>query len=219
MREVLMVGVPADDNDDDDTNDDEAEPQELSLTRDRVARMLAMLDAKRANGGLDPAETKAHEVATLRLYGAGASPKKFARLDAQQVDGVLRGQYRFAGAGANWTHDQSRRADLELHPRRPRRGRRRGGTAGRCDRRRLQLRRAGRGGPVDVPPARKLALIVRPALVAGPGKSICLVGLVGDRGAGHALACRVERRRKGPRHLPRQRSRPVAAGHLYHRRR
>ena len=44
-------------------------------------------------------ETKALEVATLRLYGAGTSPKKFARLDAQQVDGVLRGQYRFAGAG------------------------------------------------------------------------------------------------------------------------
>ncbi len=44
-------------------------------------------------------ETKAREVATLRLYGAGASPKKFARIDAQQVDGVLRGQYRFAGAG------------------------------------------------------------------------------------------------------------------------
>ena len=48
---------------------------------------------------LTPAETKALEVATLRLYGAGASPKKFARIDAQQVDGVLRGQYRFAGAG------------------------------------------------------------------------------------------------------------------------
>ena len=99
MREVLTVGVPADDDDDDDADDDEAEPQEFSLTRDRVARVLAMLDAKHANGGLDPAETKAREVATLRLYGAGASPKKFARLDAQQVDGVLRGQYRFAGAG------------------------------------------------------------------------------------------------------------------------
>ena len=48
---------------------------------------------------LSSAETKAREVATLRLYGAGASPKKFARLDAQQVDGVLRDQYRFAGAG------------------------------------------------------------------------------------------------------------------------
>ena len=96
MREVLTVGVPADDDDDD---DDEERSREFSLTRDRVARVLAMLDAKRANGGLDPAETKAHEVATLRLYGAGASPKKFARLEAQQVDGVLRGQYRFAGAG------------------------------------------------------------------------------------------------------------------------
>ena len=93
MREVLTVGVPDDGEVDD---DDEAE---FSLTRDRVARVLAMLDAKHANGGLNPAETKALEVATLRLYGAGTSPKKFARLEAQQVDGVLRGQYRFAGAG------------------------------------------------------------------------------------------------------------------------
>jgi len=58
-----------------------------------------MLDIKRANGGLGFDEAKAHEAAELRLYGAGASPKKFARLEAQQVDGVLRGQYRFAGAG------------------------------------------------------------------------------------------------------------------------
>ena len=98
MREVLAVGGPVDD-DGDEADDDEAEPQEFSLTRDRVARVLAMLDTKHANGGLDSAETRAREVATLRLYGAGASPKKFARLEAQQVDGVLRGQYRFAGAG------------------------------------------------------------------------------------------------------------------------
>jgi DNA polymerase bacteriophage-type len=98
MREILTVGIAADD-DGDNPDDDEAEPQELSLTRDRVARVLAMLEAKHANGGLNPDEAKAHEVATLRLYGAGASPKKFARLEAQQVDGVLRGQYRFAGAG------------------------------------------------------------------------------------------------------------------------
>ena len=95
MREVLAIGVPADDDGDD--ADDEAEPQELSLTRDRVARVLAMLDTKHANGGLDPDEMKAREAATLRLYGAGASPKKFARLAAQQVDGVLRDQYRFSG--------------------------------------------------------------------------------------------------------------------------
>ena len=86
---MLTVGVPADDDGDDDGEDDEAEPHELSLTRDRVARVLAMLEAKHANGGLDPDETKAREAATLRLYGAGASPKKFARLAAQQVDGVF----------------------------------------------------------------------------------------------------------------------------------
>jgi hypothetical protein len=58
---------------------DRAEP-EFSLTRARVERLLAMLDVKRANGGLNADEAKAHEVATLRLFGAGASPKKFARL-------------------------------------------------------------------------------------------------------------------------------------------
>ena len=101
MREVLTLGVPADDDDgdDDDDDDDQAEPHELSLTRDRVARVLAMLEAKHANGGLSSDETKAREVATLRLYGAGASPKKFARIVAQQVDGIIRDQYRFAGAG------------------------------------------------------------------------------------------------------------------------
>ena len=97
MRDVLTIGAPA--NDDNDEAEAEAEDPELSLKRDRVARVLAMLEAKRANGGLDLGETKAFEVATLRLFGAGASPKKFARLDAQQVDGVLRDQYRFAGAG------------------------------------------------------------------------------------------------------------------------
>jgi hypothetical protein len=70
MRESLVIGCPADDDED----DDEAEDPEFSLTRDRVARVLAMLDAKRANGGIAGEELKAFEVATLRLYGAGTSP-------------------------------------------------------------------------------------------------------------------------------------------------
>ena len=56
---------------------DRAEP-EFSLTRARVEHLLALLDVKRANGGLNADEAKAYEVATLRLYGAGASPKKFS---------------------------------------------------------------------------------------------------------------------------------------------
>jgi hypothetical protein len=100
MREILMVGVPADDDDDvcDDNGDDEQDAgPEFSLRRERVKRLIALLDVKRANGGLSANETKAHEIATRRLYGAGASPRKFARLAAQQVDGVLRDQYRFSG--------------------------------------------------------------------------------------------------------------------------
>jgi DNA polymerase len=169
MREIL-TGIPPDgDDDNDDANDDEAEPQ-FSLTRDRVARVLAMLDAKHANGGLDLAETKAREVATLRLFGAGASPKKFARLAAQQVDGVLRGQYRFAGAGQTGRMT-SRGAQIQNLAR---------DVLGEDGAAEAPLVDAIANGcshaelaaaePVDVPVARKLALLVRPALIAGPRK-------------------------------------------------
>jgi DNA polymerase len=151
------------------TMNDRAEP-ELSLTRARVERLLAMLDVKRANGGLNADEAKAHEVATLRLFGAGASPKKFARLEAQQVDGVLRGQYRFAGAGQtgrmtsrgaqiqNLARDvlgEEGAAEAPLVD----------AIAEGCDYAALAA-----ASPVEVPVARKLALLVRPALIAAPGK-------------------------------------------------
>jgi DNA polymerase len=164
MREILLVGVPADD---DDIEDDDTE---LSLTRDRVARVLAMLDAKQANGGLGVDEAKAHEAATLRLYGAGNSPKKFARLEAQQVDGVLRGQYRFAGAGQTGRMT-SRGAQIQNLTRDVL------GEDGAAEGPLVAAIRSGcdyaalaAASPADVPAARKLALIVRPALVAGPGK-------------------------------------------------
>jgi DNA polymerase len=169
MRAVLTIGVAAADDDDD---VDATEPQDFSLTRDRVARVLAMLDAKHVNGGLDAAESKAREVATLRLFGAGTSPKKFARLAAQQVDGVLRDQYRFAGAGQtgrltsrgaqiqNLTHDVL-------------------GADGAAEAALIAAISAGcsyaalaAAEPADVPVARKLALLVRPAIIAAPEKML-----------------------------------------------
>ena len=162
MREILMVGVPVDDEDDVDADAE----QELSVARDRIARVLAMLDAKHANGGLSPIETKAREVAAIRLYGAGSSPKKFARLEAQQVDGVLRDQYRFAGAGQtgrlsskgaqiqNLTRDvlgENGAAESPLVS----------AIAKGCDYATLVA-----ADPVDLPAARKLALVVRPAIIA-----------------------------------------------------
>jgi DNA polymerase len=168
MREVLMVGAPGDE---DDEIDAEAE-QEFSVTRDRVARVLAMLDAKHANGGLSLIETKAREVAAIRLYGAGSAPKKFARLDAQQVDGVLRGQYRFAGAGQTGRM-ASRGAQIQNLTRDVL------GEDGTAESPLVEAIKAGcdyatlvAASPADVPAARKLALIVRPALVAGPVKRL-----------------------------------------------
>jgi len=166
VREVLVVGVPVADEDDADTEAD----QEFSLTRDRVARVLAMLDAKRANGGLSVDEVKALEVAAIRLYGAGASPKKFARLEAQQVEGVLRGQYRFAGAGQTGRMT-SRGAQIQNLTRDVL------GDDGAAESPLVEAIRKGcdyaalaAANPADMPAARKLALIVRPALIAQPGK-------------------------------------------------
>jgi DNA polymerase len=172
MREVLTVGGPTDDDDDDDDDDNNEQEAGLafSLKRARVERLLAMLDVKRANGGLSADEVKAYEVATLRLFGAGASPKKFARLAAQQVDGVLRSQYRFAGAGQtgrmtsrgaqiqNLTRDvlgEDGAAEAALVD----------AIAEGCSYAELAA-----AEPVDIPVARKLALLVRPALIAAPGK-------------------------------------------------
>jgi hypothetical protein len=151
------------------TTNDRAEP-EFSLARARVERLLALLDVKHGNGGLTADETKAREVAELRLFGAGASPKKFARLEAQQVDGVLRDQYRFSG-GFQTGRMSSRGAQIQNLTR---------DTLGEEGVAEAPLVDAIADGcsyaalaaasPVEVPVARKLALLVRPALIAAPGK-------------------------------------------------
>jgi hypothetical protein len=99
------------------TNDETQTELKLSLKRERVERLLAMLDVKRANGGLSNSEVIAYEVATLRLYGAGASPKKFARLEAQQVCGGLRGRARRLPAANNIIVPRLRHQSYQMHRR------------------------------------------------------------------------------------------------------
>jgi hypothetical protein len=180
MREALVVDDPTDDDDIDADNGEhenedkdetgEARLQKLSVERERIERVLAMLAIKKANGGLSAGEIRAHAVATIRLYGAGASPLKFASLKAQQVDGVLRGQYRFAGAyqtgrmtsrGAqiqNLARDvlgEDGVAEAPLVD----------AIADGCSYAELMA-----AAPVDVPVARKLALLARPAIIPSPKK-------------------------------------------------
>jgi DNA polymerase len=175
MREVLTVGVPADEEDEVCNGSDEDEQDggpEFSLRRERVERLIAMLDVKKANGGLSVRETKAHEIATRRLYGAGASPRKFARLSAQQVDSVLRDQYRFSG-GFQTGRMSSKGAQIQNLVR---------DVLGEDGVAEAPLVDAIADGcsyaqlaaakPIDVPVARKLALLVRPAIIAAPKKTL-----------------------------------------------
>src|SRR5262249_43466571 len=152
------------------TTNDQAEP-EFSLTRERVERLLALLDVKALNGGLSIGEWRAREAATLRLFGAGAAPKRFARLEAQQVDGVLRDQYRFSG-GFQTGRMSSKAAQIQNLTRDVL------GEDGAAEAPLVDAIAEGcsysalrAAAPADVPVARKLALLVRPALIAAPPKT------------------------------------------------
>ena len=107
---------------------------------------------------------------------------------------MLRGQYRFAGAGQtgrmtsrgaqihNLTRDvlgEDGAAEAPLVD----------AIADGCSYAALAA-----AEPVDVPVARKLALDRASRPRCWSGESVCLVGLVGDRGADHALARRFGRR-------------------------
>jgi DNA polymerase bacteriophage-type len=169
MRAALTVDTPDDEEDPGDDADDPG-PPELSVTRDRVAKILALLETKRANGGLTPAETAAREAAELRIFGAGASPKKFARLACQHHGGLLCDQYRFCGAGQTGRLS-SKGAQIQNLSRDVL------GPDGADEAALVDLIADGAtyaevaaAAPTDVPVSRKLALLVRPALIADPGK-------------------------------------------------
>ena len=97
------------------TMNDRAEP-EFSLTRDRVARVLAMLEAKRANGGLNAAETKAHEVATLRLYRRRGFTEKVRPHRCATSRRRAARSISLRRRRADRTHELARGADSESDP-------------------------------------------------------------------------------------------------------
>jgi DNA polymerase bacteriophage-type len=137
-------------------------PEKRSLTRDRILRLLAYLE----NLEPKPAPLKAAErVLQIRLYGGSKTPAKFSKMLAQQVDGTIRGQYVFNGAA----------------------------QTGRFSARGIQIHNLMRDAfpheidaidaltaemPYDdfarlgddTPVSRKLSLLIRPTLVASPGR-------------------------------------------------
>jgi len=69
-------------------------PAAYSLTRSRVEHLIALVGAEPPSAKRDTLL----RVLQLRLYGGSRTPAKFSKMLAQNVDGVLFGQYVFNGA-------------------------------------------------------------------------------------------------------------------------
>jgi DNA polymerase len=139
-------------------------PQKNSLERDRVVKLLAYLQT------LQPLSDRlkaAERVLQIRLYGGSKTPAKFAKMAQQQVDGVIRGQYVFNGAGQTGrfsargigVHNLMRDSfDHEIDAI--------DALVGGAD----AATFAALGD--DTPISRKLSLLIRPSLVARPGDAL-----------------------------------------------
>jgi DNA polymerase bacteriophage-type len=164
-RALLEAAVAEGEDEDPEDEETGCAPAALKLSFDRkvIDRLLAFLETKTK---LSAVERKVVEVATLRQYGGSAAPAKFTRLLAQHVGGTVRQQYVFAGAPQTG-RASSRGAQIQNLTRE---------TLGAAEAATVDLIADGcshaelaAAEPADVPVARKLALLVRPAIVAGLG--------------------------------------------------
>ena len=145
-----------------DENGEIVKPPKFALRRSQVQRLLAYVQTLDRN---NPDYLKAERVLTIRLWGGSKTPAKFAKIEAQHVDGMLYGQYVFNGAA------QTGRASskgVQIHnlardtlPDEP----------GAID---ALLAKCSYGelvqaGGNDDPVSRKLSLLIRPAFVPAEG--------------------------------------------------
>ena len=136
-------------------------PAKFSLTRGQVERLIAYVQAEFAQA------ESVLKVLQIRLYGGSKSPAKFAKMQAQHVDGVLYGQYVFAGAPQTGrasskgvqVHNLTRSALAYEHDAIE-------AILGKCSYDAL----ADLGD--DSPVARKLALLIRPSFIPAVDSSV-----------------------------------------------
>lgn len=78
--------------------DQELEAAKLSVSSDRLEALHTWFEKRDEEMGLTDEEYELMQVLEARLYGASATPKKFAKMVDQHAGGRLRGQYVFNGA-------------------------------------------------------------------------------------------------------------------------
>lgn len=97
VRDILTKEIVENEPDENGNDMDEVK---LSLERTRIEEVILYLEALDANEGLTDEEFEALEMLEVRVYGASTTPKKFAKVLAQQEDGRLKGSYVLNGAPA-----------------------------------------------------------------------------------------------------------------------
>jgi len=164
-RDIMVTAILEPEERDEDDNLIEA-LNKISIARGIVERLIDWMDATKHD---DP-QLKA--VLELREFGASAAPKKFAAFLAQQSAGRLRGQIVFNGAAqtGRFSGKGGQPQNLTRTPL--------GGDYGDWEPSTVdmitdgctldQLAAHGEGET----PLRKLALVVRPAIVAPPGRTL-----------------------------------------------
>ena len=141
-------------------NDEEEDSVKLKLRRQHILRLLAYLDSKET---LDAGETIAHEILELRLYGGSSSTGKFKAITDQAHNGRLAMTYVFNGAPQTGRFS-SKRPQLHNMTRDP--------VTKKIEDEAAMIDElvAGRRDFTDgLPMVRRLALLVRPTLVAQAG--------------------------------------------------
>jgi DNA polymerase len=165
---AILLGV-ADYEEPDDEDEDKPERGELSIARSRITALRNFFGVEEKEGRAINEAPALLEILDLREYGGGAAPAKFARMLAQHVGGVIANQYVFGGAAQ--TGRMSSRG-IQIHNlTRDAIGKRPAEAAlvdAIADGASHQA--VAEFAPTAMPVARKLALMVRPAIVSGAGK-------------------------------------------------
>lgn len=79
-------------------DDEDGRPAKISLDRERVTKLIALLNRLDEEQGLTDEEWDVLQLLEVREFGASNTPKKFAKALPMLVDDRLRGQYVYNGA-------------------------------------------------------------------------------------------------------------------------
>jgi len=165
---AILLGV-ADYEEPDEEDEDKPERGKLSIARSRITALRNFFGVEEKEGRAINEAPALLEILDLREYGGGAAPHKFARMLAQHVGGTIANQYVFGG-GAQTGRMSSKGVQIHNLTRDVIGNRAAEAALVDAIADGASHQAVAEFAPTAMPVARKLALVVRPAIVSGAGK-------------------------------------------------